>query len=185
MSEELSSLSSSLSISDESLTFFLPNEYGLVDRIKNGEFTNIIICTGAGISTSAGIPDYRSSSGLFSTFTSKYPYYEPSEIFTLAFRENHPEFISDPDYLAFLEKINSAVPTPAHELCIWLNNKGWIKRVYTQNVDRLHLKAISLDKKLPKEKLVEYHGYLDFKEKQEEKEQKEKNILEKVKKNNR
>lgn len=135
------------------------NEF--IERIKSGEFKRVVICSGAGVSTNSGIPDYRSSDGIFNNFRHKYSGYLPEDIFSRFFRNNHPEFLEDDDYLNFLNKIKDAEPTASHHLAKWLDEKGYLKRVYTQNVDRLYLKA-----GLPKEKLVEFHGYIDFKDDQ-------------------
>jgi NAD-dependent SIR2 family protein deacetylase len=43
----------------------------LADNIKNGKYKNIIILSGAGVSTNSGIPDYRSSTGQFTIFPAK------------------------------------------------------------------------------------------------------------------
>ena len=41
---------------------------------------------------------------------------------------------------AFLDgwKMADADPTPAHHFCAWLHRKGWLRRVYTTNIDGLH-----------------------------------------------
>ena len=32
----------------------------------------------------------------------------------------------------------NVLPTPAHYFCAYLAQKGWVKRIYTQNIDGLH-----------------------------------------------
>lgn len=56
-------------------------------------------------------------------------------------------------YLEFLEQMKDAQPTTAHQLSLWLHEKGWLHRVFTQNVDGLYQKA-----GLPEEMVVEFHG---------------------------
>lgn len=71
----------------------------ITDRIASGEFKNIIVVTGAGISTNAGIPDYRSIPGTFAELLKIFPQAEtPSNLFSRAFIEkydvhNHPVYI--------------------------------------------------------------------------------------------
>ena len=48
-------------------------------------------------------------------------------------------------------------PTLAHKFTAWLHQRGWLNRVYTQNVDGLHLHP-SLN--IPDELVVECHGSL-------------------------
>jgi len=43
-----------------------------ITKFKQNDFKNIIFMVGAGISTTAGIPDFRSESGLFKQLQSKY-----------------------------------------------------------------------------------------------------------------
>lgn len=128
----------------------------LVERIRDGEFQKVIICSGAGVSTEAGIPDYRSEGGAFQLLSQDYPGIDPQDVFSRWFQESHPEFLENPAYLQLLEGIQNAEPTPAHQLAVWLNENGWLKRVYTQNVDGLYTKA-----GLPKDKLVEFHGSIE------------------------
>ena len=49
-----------------------PNLKDFVDRFNSGTFKNIVVLTGAGISTSSGIADYRSEGGLYDQIKKKY-----------------------------------------------------------------------------------------------------------------
>jgi NAD-dependent SIR2 family protein deacetylase len=61
----------------------------LISRIANGEFRRIIVLTGAGVSTDAGIPDFRSNNGLFSKLMKEFPEAKsPSDIFSQFFLIN-------------------------------------------------------------------------------------------------
>jgi NAD-dependent histone deacetylase SIR2 len=123
----------------------------LATDIKTGRFRNIVFMVGAGISTSAGIPDFRSpSTGLYANLSSfNLPY--PEAIFELAYFRKHP----DPFYQLALEinpeKYNE--PTIFHKFIADLAQRGWVKRVYTQNIDTLERLA-----GIPSELVVEAHG---------------------------
>jgi NAD-dependent SIR2 family protein deacetylase len=55
----------------------------LVDGLKAGKFKNIMVMTGAGISVSAGIPDFRSpKTGLYANLA-QYKLPSPESMFTL------------------------------------------------------------------------------------------------------
>ena len=41
-------------------------------QLKAGQYRSIVICTGAGVSTAAGIADFRSHGGLFATIRQKF-----------------------------------------------------------------------------------------------------------------
>lgn len=110
---------------------------------------NIIVLTGAGISTSLGIPDFRSQSGLY-TKLSSLGLSEPQEVFDLKI------FRQDPSIFYSVAKEILPVTTkfsPTHLFIKLLQDKGKLLRNYTQNIDNLeHYAGI-----LP-EKLVQCHG---------------------------
>ncbi|VVT47372.1 uncharacterized protein SAPINGB_P001678 [Magnusiomyces paraingens] len=119
----------------------------LVDIIDKAQ--NIIVLTGAGISTSLGIPDFRSKSGLYN----KLAYLglsDPQEVFDLGI------FRQDPSIFYSIAKEILPVTTrfsPTHAFIKLLQDKGKLLRNYTQNIDNLeHYAGIRADK------LVQCHG---------------------------
>ena len=95
---------------------------------------NIACLTGAGMSTESGIPDYRSSSGLYNTMTSE-------EVFDIyAFRREPERFykVIGPLYSAIVE----AKPNSGHLALHRLEEEfGKNVAVATQNIDGLHQEA--------------------------------------------
>ncbi len=113
------------------------------ELIKSSEF--ITVLTGAGISTNAGIPDFRGPNGIYSTGK-----YDPDRTFGLRF------FLEDPvpfyDFAReFLKIVENAQPTFAHRFFAKLEKEGKVKSVITQNIDGLHSKAGSKN-------VIELHG---------------------------
>ncbi|XP_015114176.1 NAD-dependent protein deacetylase sirtuin-2 [Diachasma alloeum] len=123
---------------------------GIVEYIKGAGCKKIIVMAGAGISTSAGIPDFRSpSSGLYHNLE-KYNLPHPQAIFQIDFFTENPE----PFFVLAKELLPEGFkPTPSHYFVRLLWEKGLLLRHYTQNVDTLERVA-----GLPGEKLVEAHG---------------------------
>ncbi|RXG69854.1 hypothetical protein Avbf_06997 [Armadillidium vulgare] len=123
---------------------------GVVSYIKSGKCKNIITLAGAGISTSAGIPDFRSpQSGLYHNL-GKYDLPHPEAIFDIEYFKLNPK----PFYVLAKELYpGEFIPTPSHYFVKLLHDKGLLLRHYTQNIDTLeHIAGI------PVEKLVEAHG---------------------------
>ncbi|XP_033217139.1 NAD-dependent protein deacetylase sirtuin-2 [Belonocnema kinseyi] len=123
---------------------------GIAEYIKSGKCKNIIVMAGAGISTSAGIPDFRSpSSGLYNNLQ-KYNLPHPQAIFEIDFFRENPE----PFFVLAKELLPEGFkPTVSHYFIRLLWEKGLLLRHYTQNVDTLERVA-----GLPQDKLVEAHG---------------------------
>lgn len=119
----------------------------LATVIKNAR--NIIVLTGAGISTSLGIPDFRSKSGLYNKL-SYLGLSDPQEVFDLRL------FRSDPSIFYSVAKEILPVTTnysPTHAFIKLLQEKGKLLRNYTQNIDNLEYFA-----GIKAEKLVQCHG---------------------------
>ncbi|XP_077297827.1 NAD-dependent protein deacetylase Sirt2-like [Arctopsyche grandis] len=122
----------------------------VVRYIQSGNCKNIITMVGAGISTSAGIPDFRSpESGLYHNL-GKFNLPDPQAIFDYQFFMENPK-----PFFAIAKDLykDSYKPTPSHYFIKLLNDKGFLLRHYTQNIDTLERIA-----GLPDEKLVEAHG---------------------------
>jgi NAD-dependent SIR2 family protein deacetylase len=81
-----------------------------------------VIATGAGISVSAGIPDFRSpKTGLYDNLA-KYNLPFPEAIFTLDYFKKQPEaFYTLAQSFLDLDKFD---PTPTHFFCKMLQDKG-------------------------------------------------------------
>ncbi len=107
---------------------------------------NGIAFTGAGISTSSGIPDFRSpESGLWEDETA---------VTAASFRgfRDHPQRFYD-CLRPLIIQIMSAQPNAAHYALAHLEEKGFLKGVITQNIDMLHTQAGT-------KTIYEVHGHM-------------------------
>lgn len=122
---------------------------GIAKYIKE-ENPKICFMVGAGISTSAGIPDFRTpGTGLYDNL-GKYDLDDPQDIFDLQFFDEDPR----PFYTLAKELFPTGVkPTTCHYFIKLVDEKGLLKRCFTQNIDSLERIA-----NIPSQKVVFAHG---------------------------
>jgi NAD-dependent SIR2 family protein deacetylase len=106
----------------------------------------VAVLTGAGISTGSGIPDYRDENG---NWKRKQPVQHQDFMRNAAVRQRYwaRSLIGFP-------VIQRAAPNNAHHIMHNMEQGGWISRIITQNVDRLHQKAGSTQ-------TIDLHGRAD------------------------
>ena len=113
-------------------------------ELINGS-NNIVFFGGAGVSTESGIPDFRSTDGLYHQ---EYDY-PPETILSHSFFMRNPEEF----YRFYKNKMLclDAKPNMAHKKLAELEKAGKLKAVITQNIDGLHEAAGSKE-------VLELHG---------------------------
>ncbi|KAF2195634.1 NAD-dependent deacetylase sirtuin-2 [Zopfia rhizophila CBS 207.26] len=118
--------------------------------IKDGRASQIVVMTGAGISTSAGIPDFRSpDTGLYANLA-RLNLPQAEAVFEISYFRNNPL----PFYTLAQELYpGNYRPTITHSFINLLHNKGLLLKLFTQNIDCLEREA-----GLPGEMIVEAHG---------------------------
>lgn len=129
----------------------------------------IVVIAGAGISVSAGIPDFRSSTGLFKELRSQHNLKSSGkDLFDASVYQDDSSTSSFHDMVRSLSaKTKSAQPTAFHHLLATLAHEGRLLRLYSQNVDGIDtalepLKTeVPLPKKAPWPKTIQLHGGLD------------------------
>lgn len=111
------------------------------------ESNYIVFFGGAGISTSSGIPDFRSSNGLYSKKLNRN--FTPEQAVSHTFFIRYPE-----EFFDFYKKnlvYPQAKPNDCHMALVKLEQMGKLKAIVTQNIDGLHQEAGS-------KKVYELHG---------------------------
>ena len=121
-----------------------------MDRIEKlqkmiDEASNIVFFGGAGVSTESGVPDFRSTDGLYYQQFD----YPPEQILSHSFFVQNPKYFFD----FYRKKIlcPDAQPNPAHIALARLEAAGKLSAVITQNIDGLHQLAGSRN-------VLELHG---------------------------
>ena len=108
------------------------------------EAQNIVVLTGAGISTESGINDFRSSQGLYQL--------APEYVLSLDYFYQHPK-----DFYQFaIDHLYhpNAEPNKGHEVLALWEKRGKVSSIITQNIDGLHQKAGSHE-------VIEFHGTVE------------------------
>jgi len=109
---------------------------------------NTVVVTGAGISTEAGIPDFRGEKGIYRTLGE-------DKVMNLlninAFRRRTEEFY---EFYRNYFMLPNVKPSRAHYLLAEMEKQGIIKAIVTQNIDNLHQKAGS-------KRVIPVHGNAD------------------------
>ncbi|QLQ82300.1 hypothetical protein HG537_0H00610 [Torulaspora globosa] len=145
--------------------------------VKNAEFVKyalqhsrrVIMITGAGVSVAAGIPDFRSSNGLFSQLKGKHGS-SGKELFDFntvySSEEMNLRFNSMIASLHGLSKKCS--PTEFHRMINDIALEGRLQRLYTQNIDgldtRLSNLATSVPLGTPAPQTIQLHGSINHME---------------------
>ncbi|KAK2601093.1 hypothetical protein N8I77_010565 [Diaporthe amygdali] len=122
----------------------------VAQMIKDGHAQKIVVMTGAGISTAAGIPDFRSpNTGLYANLARlNLPYAEA--VFDISYFRKNP----DPFYVLAKELYpGNYSPTISHAFIALLAKKNLLRMLFTQNIDCLERQA-----GVPGELIVEAHG---------------------------
>ncbi len=129
----------------ESENIFLPKAEELVRLIKNSR--HMTVFTGAGVSTLSGIPDFRGSHGVYN---SPWRGLSVEEILDVGYFFNNPEI-----FYKWAEEVwyhlEEYKPTVVHYTLARLEELGYLKALYTQNIDFLHDRAGS-------KKVYDVHG---------------------------
>lgn len=118
-----------------------------IDKLKQmiAESNNIVVFTGAGVSTDSGLKDFRSKDGLYNEI-SDYPaeymlsatcFYREPELFYKYYKANFNCLDKEPNEM--------------HKYLKQLEDEGKLKAIVTQNIDGLHTKAGSKN-------VLEIHG---------------------------
>ncbi len=110
------------------------------------ESQRTVLLSGAGMSTSAGIPDFRGSNGIYKRQMNV----DPERIFDIDWFRRDPSFFYD-FHREFLSTLKTVEPSFAHRFFASLEHHGLLSGIITQNIDSLHQKAGSRN-------VLEIHG---------------------------
>ncbi|XP_050441297.1 NAD-dependent protein deacetylase sirtuin-1-like isoform X1 [Adelges cooleyi] len=111
--------------------------------------TRIMVLTGAGVSVSCGIPDFRSHNGVYARLATEFPDLpDPQSMFCIDYFRKDPR-----PFFKFAREIypGQFKPSPSHQFIRALEKKGRLLRNYTQNID-------TLEQVVGIEKVIECHG---------------------------
>ncbi|TQS33913.1 hypothetical protein Golomagni_05727, partial [Golovinomyces magnicellulatus] len=148
-----------------------PEETAQMDRLVSElrKKKKIVVIAGAGISVSAGIPDFRSSNGMFATTRKQHNVKASGKhLFDASVYKHDSSTQSFHDMVRdMVEMTNVATPTPFHHLLASLAQEGRLLRLYSQNIDCIDTSMkplatnVPLNVKGPWPTTVQLHGGLE------------------------
>lgn len=119
----------------------------VIDLVQKSE--KIIVLTGAGVSVSCGIPDFRSTNGIYARLAHDFPDLpDPQAMFDINYFKRDPR-----PFYKFAREIypGEFKPSPCHRFIKMLETKGKLLRNYTQNID-------TLERVAGIQRVIECHG---------------------------
>ncbi|KAG7662725.1 uncharacterized protein J8A68_003784 [[Candida] subhashii] len=140
--------------SDSDMVIDVPSEdednYNIKDLLQDlRRSSRIVVITGAGISTSLGIPDFRSFQGLY-TQLSRLNVEDPQKVFDMETFKKDPRIFYSIAHMVLPPDKNYSI---MHAFLNLLQNKNKLLRNYTQNIDNLEARA-----GIEHKKLIQCHG---------------------------
>ncbi len=97
------------------------------------ESSSLVIFSGAGMSTESGLPDFRSSKGLWKNT-------DPRKLASVEALNNNTKNFYD-FYKMRINALNEVKPHEGHFILAEWENKNIVKHIITQNVDGFHKRA--------------------------------------------
>ncbi|KAH8377785.1 hypothetical protein KR093_007111, partial [Drosophila rubida] len=119
----------------------------VIDLLQHSN--KIIVLTGAGVSVSCGIPDFRSTNGIYARLAHDFPDLpDPQAMFDINYFKRDPR-----PFYKFAREIypGEFKPSPCHRFIKMLETKGKLLRNYTQNID-------TLERVAGIQRVIECHG---------------------------
>ncbi|KXT06075.1 hypothetical protein AC578_1367, partial [Pseudocercospora eumusae] len=145
-----------------------------LDRLVNvlHKRQKIVVIAGAGISVSAGIPDFRSSQGLFRSLKEEYNLKGSGKhLFDASVYKDDVSTSSFHDMVSTMSRLTKdAKPTAFHHMLATIAQEDRLLRLYSQNVDGIDTSMDPLKTSVPLKKndankwprTVQLHGGLDY-----------------------
>ncbi|OGE56087.1 hypothetical protein PENARI_c003G03051 [Penicillium arizonense] len=123
--------------------------YLLVQTLRHQK--DIVVIAGAGISTAAGIPDFRSTDGLFKSLQKKHNLKASGKLlFDAAVYQDDALTLPFHEMVRSLsEEAAKTKPTAFHEMLARLGTESRLKRLYTQNIDGIETSMGPLATEVP------------------------------------